>query len=73
MIGNFDTALTAFEHDVHEGKANVEIVPRSTYVGHGGGAIGAWELVGLLGLAALPVAGRLQRAHNGATDAGSDA
>ena len=33
MIDNFDAALTAFETDVHEGKANVHIVSRNGRVG----------------------------------------
>jgi rhombotail lipoprotein len=55
MINNFDAALTAFEADVHEGKANVRIVSRGGHPGSsgGGGACGAWELLALLGLVAL--------------------
>ncbi len=51
MIDNFDAALTAFEADVHAGKANVRVVRRED--GHGGGgAIGPWWLLAALALAA---------------------
>src|SRR6202795_2194793 len=52
MISNFDTALTAFEADVHAGKANVRVVTRGDRVGSsgGGGALELWELLALLGL-----------------------
>jgi rhombotail lipoprotein len=54
MIGNFDAALTAFESDVHEGKANVRIVANGARVGpSGGGALQPWELLALLGLIIL--------------------
>jgi rhombotail lipoprotein len=55
MIVNFDAALTAFESDVHAGKANVRIVAGDTRVGPRGGG-GAWqprELLALLGLILL--------------------
>jgi rhombotail lipoprotein len=57
MIGNFDAALTAFETDVHEGRANVHIVSRTGRVGGsgGGGALDCWVLAGLLGLAMVRV------------------
>jgi len=51
MIGNFEGALTAFENDVHAGRANVHVVSRSSPSG-GGGSLG-WEFVGLLALACL--------------------
>ena len=73
MIGNFDTALAAFEHDVHDGKANVRIISGRVSGGRGGGATGPWELCGLLGLALLPVVRRARQAHHGRTDEGSDA
>lgn len=55
MIGNFDAALAAFETDVHDGKANVNIVSRGGRVGEigGGGAMDWWALLGLLGLATV--------------------
>jgi rhombotail lipoprotein len=65
MIENFDAALTTFENDVHEGKAHVKIVhPSASRGGGGGGAAGPWDLLGLLGLATLPVARRVLPAHN---------
>jgi rhombotail lipoprotein len=53
MISNFDTALTAFEADVHEGRANVRIVRRGerSAASGGGGALELWELLALLSLA----------------------
>lgn len=55
MIGNFDAALTAFESDVHAGKANVRIVSGGARMGAsgGGGALRPWELLALLGLIML--------------------
>lgn len=73
MIANFDAALTGFENDVHEGKANLRIVTGSTSGSRGGGAAGPWELAGLLGLAGLPVARRIREAHNKGADEGSGA
>ena len=57
MINNFDAALTAFETDVHEGKANVHIVSRNGRVGGvgGGGAFDWWALSGLLALAMVRI------------------
>ncbi len=37
MIGNFDTALTAFQNDVRSGKANVRVVARTNATGKSGG------------------------------------
>jgi rhombotail lipoprotein len=53
MIGNFDAALTAFEADVHDGKANVRVVARGARSGAsgGGGTVDLWELLALLSLA----------------------
>jgi len=48
LIGNFDTALTKFEKDVREGKANVRVAHRS-----GGGGAGSFDAVWLLFLAGL--------------------
>jgi rhombotail lipoprotein len=48
MIVNFDGALTAFENDVHAGRANVHVVSRSSPLG-GGGSL-SWDFVGLLAL-----------------------
>ena len=47
MIDNFDAALTAFENDVHAGRANVRVVAREGSRG-GGGAIDAGALLCLL-------------------------
>jgi rhombotail lipoprotein len=51
MIVNFNGALTAFENDVHAGRANVRVVSRSSPLG-GGGSL-SWGFVGLLALACL--------------------
>jgi rhombotail lipoprotein len=52
MIGNFDTALTAFQSDVRSGRANVHVVARnnaaSRYGGGGGGALDPIDLAALL-------------------------
>jgi rhombotail lipoprotein len=49
MIDNFDTALIAFEADVHAGKANVRVVDRNVPAGSGGGgAIDPWQVLALL-------------------------
>ena len=58
MIANFDTALTRFESDVREGKANVKVVQRnalgaSAGRGGGGGAFDPAWLALLLLLIAL--------------------
>ena len=59
MVGNFDTALTQFESDVHAGRANVRVVARNDDDdrggGHfgGGGALGYLELLALVGAVAL--------------------
>lgn len=63
MIGNFDVALAAFEADARAGKANVQVVRREDRAGFGGGAVGGWEVLGLL----LLIGGRqaLQRFRAG--------
>ena len=53
MILHFDSALTAFQTDVHEGKANVRVVSRSSTGGGGGGGGGAISGAELAALAAL--------------------
>jgi rhombotail lipoprotein len=53
MIDHFDTALTAFEADVHAGKANVRIVSNQRSSGGGGGAIDWLSLLAMLSLALL--------------------
>jgi len=53
MIEHFDTALTAFEADVHDGKANVRIVSNQRGTGGGGGALDWLSLLALLPLALL--------------------
>lgn len=51
MIDNFDTALTAFEADVHAGKANVRVVDRNVPAGTGGGgSLDPWQILALLTL-----------------------
>ena len=60
MIDHFDTALLAFEQEVHEGKARVHVVARNG--GHGGGA-GAWSLGEIAGGIVLVVIVRLGRAR----------
>jgi rhombotail lipoprotein len=53
MIDHFDTALTAFEADVHEGKANVRIVSNQRGSTWGGGSFDWLSLLALLSLALL--------------------
>jgi rhombotail lipoprotein len=53
MIDHFDTALTAFEADVHEGKANVRIVSNQRGSGGGGGSLDWLTLLALAPLALL--------------------
>ncbi|HKE94824.1 MAG TPA: hypothetical protein VKB34_10990, partial [Povalibacter sp.] len=65
MIGNFDTALTAFEADVRAGKANVRVVRRDASSRASGGG-GALHIYVLLALASLLV---LRRARDRASDA----
>jgi rhombotail lipoprotein len=49
LIANFDDALTKFEADVREGKANVRVTQRSEASGHrGGGGAFDWATVGVL-------------------------
>jgi len=54
MIGNFDSALSDFEANVHAGKANIRVVDRTkpSGSGGGGGSIGLAELLALLALTA---------------------
>jgi rhombotail lipoprotein len=62
MIDHFDGALTAFESDVREGKANVKVVSNHGKPTSGGG--GSLDWLGLLFLASLAPAAarrRLQR------------
>jgi rhombotail lipoprotein len=65
MIDNFDAALTAFEADVHAGKANVRVVSRNGGHdgGHGGGGAmdSAWLLAALALGACTAVRGRARR------------
>jgi rhombotail lipoprotein len=54
MIGNFDTALTAFQNDVRSGKANVHVVARNNAPGKsGGGGGGAVDLIDVTALLLL--------------------
>ncbi|HEY0747640.1 MAG TPA: rhombotarget lipoprotein [Steroidobacteraceae bacterium] len=53
MIDHFDGALTTFENDVHEGKANVKVVSNhrgSMMGGGGGGSLTWWAVLVLLPL-----------------------
>jgi rhombotail lipoprotein len=63
MIGNFDAALTSFQADVHDGKANVRVVARSGASGKGGG--GAVGLAELSALTLLVGAAAARRARAG--------
>jgi rhombotail lipoprotein len=65
MISNFDAALTAFEADVHDGKANVRIVRRGERSGAsgGGGALELWELLALLSLATIRMTPAVRKRH----------
>jgi rhombotail lipoprotein len=54
MIEHFDTALTTFESDVREGKANVHVVSNQRGSSGGGGALNGSFLLALLSLALLP-------------------
>jgi rhombotail lipoprotein len=58
MIEHFDTALTAFESDVREGKANVKVVSNNGKPAGGGGSI---DWFALLFLAPLAVAAARRR------------
>jgi rhombotail lipoprotein len=51
MIEHFDTALTAFESDVREGKANVRVVSNQHGSSGGGGSLDGLVLLALLALA----------------------
>lgn len=55
MILHFDSALTAFQTEVHEGRANVHVVARSSSGGSGGsgGGGGSIDVADLVALAAL--------------------
>jgi rhombotail lipoprotein len=57
MIIHFDSALTAFQTDVHEGRANVHVVTRGSAGGSGGtgggGSIAGADLVALAALVLL--------------------
>jgi rhombotail lipoprotein len=58
LIEHFDTALTKFESDVHEGRANVRIAQRNAQSGTGPGGGGAMDgaLLAFLGLLLLSAA-----------------
>src|ERR1700733_1025964 len=60
MIDHFDTAPTAFEADVHEGKANVRIVSNQRGSGGGGGSLDWLSLLALVPLALLRVRRRVR-------------
>ena len=53
MIVNFDTALTAFETEVHEGRANVHVASRNGSAGGGGGSTTAGDVTMLLALVVM--------------------
>jgi rhombotail lipoprotein len=57
MIEHFDSALTAFEADVREGKANVKIVSNHGRPSGGGGSMGWLSLLALLPLTIRRYAG----------------
>ena len=59
MIDHFDTALTAFEADVHEGKANVRIVSNQRGSSGGGGSLDWLSLLALAPLALLRAKSRI--------------
>ena len=59
LIENFDKALTQFEADVREGKANVRVAHRGESGGGRGGA-GAFDVLSLAGLAAVLLFVRLR-------------
>jgi rhombotail lipoprotein len=63
MIDHFDTALTAFEADVHEGKANVRIVSNQRGSSGGGGSLDWLSLLVLVPLTLLRVR-RLRGFHS---------
>jgi rhombotail lipoprotein len=56
MIDHFDSALTAFESDVREGKANVKVVSNHGKPSYGGGGGGSLDWPALLFL--IPIAAR---------------
>lgn len=53
MIDHFDTALTAFEADVHNGKAKVRVVSNRAGSAGGGGSFEWYSLLALVPLAVL--------------------
>lgn len=59
MIEHFDGALTAFESEVREGKANVRVVSNKNTAG-GGGSLEGWWLLALLPLAAAQGCARMR-------------
>jgi rhombotail lipoprotein len=58
MIDHFDGALTVFESDVREGKANVRVVSNHGKPSSGGGGAFDWASVALLGFLAVTAASR---------------
>lgn len=63
MIANFDTALTAFEADVRNGKANVRVVARNSSSGKGGGgSVDTIDVIALLILSGAAAAWRSRSA-----------
>jgi rhombotail lipoprotein len=59
MIGNFDTALTAFQSDVRSGKANVRVIARNSSSGKGGGgSVDTVDVIALLVLSGAATAWR---------------
>ncbi len=52
MIEHFDSALTAFEHEVHDGKANVRVVSNKNDPSGGGGSLDWWCVLALLPIVA---------------------
>jgi rhombotail lipoprotein len=66
LIGHFDAALTQFEADVRNGKANVRVVNRNASSSPNGGA-GAFDL-GWIILLAMVLSARLASCHEARCD-----
>ena len=73
LIEHFDQALTQFEADVREGKANVRVTRRADSSGsHGGGGGGALDVISLLALAGVLAFGCLRRARRDGVSIAAD-
>jgi rhombotail lipoprotein len=71
MILHFDSALTAFQSDVHEGRANVRVVSRSSSGGGsgGGGSISGAELAALAALLLIASRRAIRMQERGVSEA----